>query len=212
MAFSETDCVFIMGQRGCGKSYLCQKIQKIWPRRVILDPMQEYTNPETGVPIYPGATVVRSFEEFGAEIYSRKNSKKFELIYQFDEFNSNYEIEFDEICKIIYFFGSVQLVLEEVQTYATTHQLPHWLRILLLKGRHKGISLLFTSQRPGEINKTIFSQCSHIFCGQIIEGNDLRYISNFLNEKTQRLTTLPKRRFLWRSATGTKEISNDFRA
>lgn len=208
--FTATTCVFIMGMRGCGKSFLCKTLQKIWPRRVILDPMHEYTD-LNGKPIFPGAIVVRSFEEFGRELIKLEKSKNFVLIFQFDENNRNAEQEFEEICRLIYYFGNIQFVIEEVQLYSTTHLIPHWLKNLLMTGRHQGISLLFTSQRPGQINKNIFSQCEHIFCGQIIEGNDLRYISNFLNQNAKKLTNLPARKFLWRSPNGVKLISNDFK-
>jgi DNA helicase HerA-like ATPase len=112
--------------------------------------------------------------------------------------------------RVCYYFGHIQVVVEEVQLYSSPHTLSKWLKNCLLTGRHKGLSLLFTTQRPGELNKTILSQCSHIFCGQIVEGNDLRYVSSFLNEDSKRLSGLPPRRFLYFSDDGIKEISNEF--
>lgn len=200
-----------MGRRGCGKSFLAKRLQQVWPRRIIIDPTSEYTD-RNGKPIFPGAVVVHEFRDFCQKIIELEKLQKFELIYQFDQENQNFEAEFEELCRIIYYLGNVQLVLEEVQLYASTHQLPHWLKQLMLTGRHQGISLLFTSQRPGEINKTIFSQCIHIFCGSIIEGNDLRYVANFLNQDAKLLTMLPDREFLWRSSKGVKKIRNDFAA
>lgn len=186
-----------------------KKIQTAWPRRVIIDTVCEYTD-RAGVPIYKDAIVVHDFNEFCEELIKLENSKKFELIYQFDIENKFSIEEFDEVCRICYFFGNIQMVVEEVQIHATPHQLPHWLKQLLLSGRHQNISILFTSQRPGEINKTIVSQCAHIFCGSLIEGNDLKYVSNFLNQSTKLLNELPDRQFLWRSPKGVKLIHNDF--
>lgn len=195
-------CLLVMGRRGCGKSFLAKRLQTLWPRRVIIDSLNEYTD----------GIKVRSFDAFCAEMYELKRSKqkKFTLVFQFDpEHDLNHEI-FDQIMRVCYYFGHIQVVVEEVQLYSSPHTLSKWLKNCLLTGRHKGLSLLFTTQRPGELNKTILSQCSHIFCGQIVEGNDLRYVSSFLNEDSKRLSALPPRRFLYFSDDGIKEISNEF--
>lgn len=211
MKFKETDCILVMGVRGCGKSHLAKRLQEMWPRRVVIDCLYEYTDSK-GRPIFPGAKVVNNFEDFGKLIseYSEKKSKKFTIIFQSHPEAGNSEAEFNEICRICYYAGNLQLVIEEVQLHASTHFLPEALKNLCLTGRHNNISLLFTSQRPGEINKTILSQCAHIFCGRIIEGNDLKYVSNFLNQSSDRLVNLPDRKFLWRNPENIREISNDF--
>lgn len=209
MSFKPTDCIGVMGQRGCGKSYLAKNLQKVWPRRVILDPTLEYTD-QNGKPIFDGAFLVDNFSNFGKKILELQNSKKFVLIFQPGIELEDFSAEFDQICRVIFYFGGVQLVLEELQEYASPHQLPHWLRKLMLVGRHQNISVLFTSQRPGEINKTVLSQCAHLFCGNIFEGNDLRYISNFLDQDAKILKNLPDREFLWFSKNGIKKIKNNF--
>lgn len=201
--FQTTDCLLVMGRRGCGKSYLAKKIQSIWPRRVILDTLNEYTE----------GTIVFTFDEFCNALTQLKatNQESFTLIFHFDPESKLNEIEFDQIMRLCYYFGNIQVVLEEVQIFSSPHVLPHWLKQCLLIGRHQNLSLLFTTQRPGELNKTILSQCSHIFCGQILEGNDLRYISSFLRQDSQRLVELPERKFLYFSNQGIKEISNDLK-
>lgn len=198
-----TDCVLVMGRRGCGKSFLAKKIQSIWPRRIIVDALKEYDKRH--------GEIVFSFAAFCEKLVSLHSKKpaEFVLIFQFDPESEVSEVEFNEICRLAFYFGNIQLVIEEVQLYASTHRLPHWLKQCLLIGRHRGLSLCFTTQRPGELHKTILSQCAHIFCGQIFEGNDLRYVSSFLNQDSERLSRLPIRRFLYFSEGQVVEISND---
>lgn len=175
----------------------------MWPRRIIIDSLFEY-GPDDG-------HVVSTFEEFSKYLIERKSDgSDFVLIYQFEPESNVSQVEFDEIVRVAYYFGNVQLVIEEVQLYSTPHSLPKWLKQALLTGRHQNMSLLFTSQRPGEIHKTIISQCAHIFCGKIVEGNDLRYTSYFLGNDSEKLPLLADRKFLYRDETGlVKEISND---
>ena len=197
-----TDCVLIMGRRGCGKSYLCKKIQSIWPRRVIIDSLSEYESENT----------VHTFNEFADKLmeFKRDNRESFDIVFQFDPESAISQDEFDHILRCSYYFGNLQLVIEEVQLYSGPHTMPHWLKQCLLTGRHQNISLIFTTQRPGELNKTIVSQCSHIFCGTINEGNDLKYVASFLNQDAQRLVQLPERQFLYFSGEGVVQVSNNF--
>lgn len=190
-----------MGRRGCGKSYLAKNVQEIWPRRIIIDTLNEYTEGE----------IVRSFSQFSEKLIQFKNQKikKFVLIYQFPVESDSHEAEFNELMRLCYYFGNIQIVIEEIQNHSNTQWLPPWLKKNLLIGRHQGLSLLFTSQRPGEVNKTIVSQSRHIFCGNLIDGNDIKYVSNFLNQSSEKLINLPDRRFIYFHDGKIEEISNN---
>lgn len=190
-----------MGRRGCGKSYLAQNIQKRWPRRIIIDSLDEYSDGDH----------VTSFDGFceKLEYYKTNEIKEFVLVFKFNPETEENEDTFNEILRIAFYFKDVQIVIEEVQLYSTPHSLPHWLKQNLLIGRHHDISILFTTQRPGQLNKTCLSQCSHIFCGQIVEGNDLRYISSFLNQDANQLSSLPDRKFLYFNGDSITMVSND---
>jgi hypothetical protein len=191
-----------MGRRGCGKSFLAKRIQGLWKRRLIIDSLNEYTEGE----------MVHSFAQLGALLTQKKatNSQEFTIVFQFDPESPASVAEFDHILRLAYYYGNIQVVVEEIQLYCTTHMMPHWLKTSLLTGRHQNMAMLFTSQRPGEVHKTIISQCSHVFCGNIQEGNDIRYLSNFFREESEKLARLPDRRFLYLSKTGIQEIGNDF--
>lgn len=200
-----TDCVLILGRRGCGKSYLAKKIQNLWPRRVVIDVLDEYET--TGDNVF----AVYSFESFcdRLEFFREKRLKKFTLIYKFSPETDDFTEEFNHVLRLCWYFGNLQVVIEEIQEFSSPNFLPKWLKNCLLTGRHRNLSVLATSQRPGQVNKTIFSQCSHIFCGALIDGNDLKYCANFLNQSAEKLVTLPDRKFIYFSRDGVAEISND---
>lgn len=198
--FKSTDCVLIMGTRGTGKSFLCQRLQSLWPRRIVFDALDEYSQGEH----------VYSFDDFAALLIEKDKSaqKEFLIVVKFDPEMEQTEHEIENMLRVAYYFGNVQIILEEVQFFSTVHRLPKWLKNCLLTGRHQNVSLMFTTQRPGELNKTILSQCNHIFCGRIVEGNDVRYVAGFLNQSADRLSSLPDRRFLYFSAGRVLEVQN----
>ncbi len=192
-----------MGRRGCGKSHLAKRLQEMWPRRVIIDTLNEYKDQ---------GEVVNSFTEFSNKLIDlkEKNIQKFVLIFRFPVESDLNQTEFDQIMRICYYFGNIQIVLEEIQNHAHPHYLPPWLKKNLLIGRHQGLSLMFTSQRPGEVHKTIVSQCHHIFCGALTDKNDQNYVAGFLNKAADELSKLPERRFIYFDGIKSIEISNDF--
>lgn len=200
---ASTDCAIVMGQRGCGKSFLAKNWQSLWPRRVIIDSLNEYKS---------GELIVHNFDDFADTLshYEQIKKDKFEIIYQFDFETRNKELIFEEILKLCYYFGNILIVVEEIQIYATAHNLPWRLENALMTGRHQNIALLFTSQRPGLVNKSIISQCSHQFVGRISEGNDLKYLKNIFGDEIEKLPKLPDRQFLYFSKDGVQQISNEF--
>lgn len=196
--FLSTDKIFVMGRSGCGKSYIAKIIQKIWPRRIIIDTLNEYSENDF--------RCVYSFEEFSNFLLENQNNSNFTVVYKFDVETSNQGSEFNEVMRLCYYFGNILIVIEEVQLFSTIHEVPHWLKNNVLIGRHRNIGMLFTSQRAGEINKTILSQCGHIFVGSMVEGNDIRYISGFLNQDSKLISSLPIREFLYYGPHGIKKI------
>lgn len=198
---NSTDCAIVLGQRGCGKSFLAKGFQSLWPRRVIIDSLNEYSE----------GIIVHNFNDFADTLYHfhETNQKEFVLIYQFDFDSRISEEEFYQIIRVCYYLGNVQIVVEEIQLYTSVHSMPWSLENSLLTGRHQNISLLFTSQRPGMVNKTIISQCSHIFIGHIKESNDIRYLKGIIGDEAEKLRDLPDRKFLYFNRDGMQEISND---
>ena len=202
--FAATDCITICGMRGIGKSHLAREINALWPRSVVFDPTVDWTDGD----------VVTSFEAFAEKMkfLNKTNCESFRLIFRFnpDLSRESRDATLNEALRLCYFFKNIQVVVDEVQFFTSAHFIPEYMKNLLFMGRHQGISVLATTQRPSQINKSILSMSSHVFCGQLHEKNDLKAISNFINEDTQTLVTLPKRTFIYfNPETGKQRISTE---
>lgn len=183
------DCVTVLGTRGTGKSTVARKINKMWPRSVIIDPVEDWTDGE----------VVTSFPVFARRLKELKNehAKKFRLIFRFnpDDDPKIKQETFNQVLRLAFNFRHLQVVIDEIQLFATPQFLPEQLKNLLFIGRHRGISVVCITQRPGQLNKSILAQSFHVFVGQLHERNDLRVISDFLNIDEQKIINLEKFRF-----------------
>jgi hypothetical protein len=65
------------------------------------------------------------------------------------------ETEFEELCKLVYEFGSVLLVVEEVPIVVKANYLPPTFGRIVRTGRHREIDILWTAQRVSEVSRTL---------------------------------------------------------
>lgn len=201
--FNQIDVVAVFGRRGSGKSYLAQKIQSLYPKRVTFDTLNEYTD----------GIQCTNFNDFANALQNLKaqNAQSFHLVYQFNIEGVNHDDEFNQAMRLCYYFGGLTVTIEEIQSFCSVHKMPHWLKNSLLTGRHQNMAIIVTTQRPGECHKTIMSQCSHIFTGQLHDRNDIKYVSNFIGTEANDLYLLDQREFLhFTHGSEIRKMSNDF--
>lgn len=202
--FRSIDVIGIFGRRGCGKSHLCKNIQAVFPRKIIFDTLSEYQDIDFDETFY-------EFNSFSDFIIKTQFNNSFSALIKFDVDNSQKNDQFNHMLRIIYYRGNICLVIEEIQNFCSPHYLPHFLQQVFLTGRHQNLAVIYTTQRPGTLNKNILSQSTHIFCGSLHSKNDVREVSQFLGEDAEKLTSLKDREFLWwRPGEKTILTSNEF--
>lgn len=207
-SYKAIDKIFILGRSGCGKSFLGKSIQQKFDRLVVVDSLHEYNGGDFDF-------VVDSAKSFMRALLDLEKQKSFKILFRFSIYwnDETKEGEFDRLCEIIYHFGNTCLVIEEIHLYSSPQFLPLWLKNIALMGRHQNISLICTSQRAGETNKTLLSMSTFIYCGQIIDLNDQKYISTFIGKDARALSELEDRTFIEYSSDDPKNpkiVKNDF--
>lgn len=206
--FDAVTVTSILGMRGCGKTHLSRKIQELYPRVVIIDVTGEYTD---GIECY-------TFEDFAKALTDSLELEKFRIIFHSHMDAGAEEKEVIEHCIRLALirssaeeakFNNLLLVYEEVQNYSSAHSMPHYLRYSYLTGRHHGVAILATSQRPAEVHKTILSQSHNLFAGLCQDPNDIKWLSSRLKDRAEKLYTLPKRQFFLQRGTENVKLLNN---
>jgi len=207
--FDAVTVTTVLGFRGCGKTYLSRKIQSLYPRVIIIDVTGEYSD---GIECH-------DFEEFSKAIIDSSEKEHFRIIFHSHmDAGPEEKDTLDHCIRLAMLrssapeakFNNLLLVLEEVQNYSNSHSIPHYMRYAYLTGRHHGMAVLATSQRPAEVHKTILSQSHNLFVGNVQELNDIKYLSSRLGEHSEKLYTLPQRKFiLQRGAEPIIFLNND---
>lgn len=194
MKFRPIEKFLIMGRSGCGKSTLGRFITAMYPRVIIFDTLNEY--PSTPTDIYSMDDLARFIN------YVEDNHiNNFKVIVRFNIETDQRELIFDQMMRVFYYWGNIFIVVEEIQDYCTPHNIGKYFKFCMTSGRHKNLGFLFTTQRPALINKTVLSQSTHIFTGNLIDHNDQKAIANFIGKDSKDLATLKDQEFLWFTPT-----------
>ena len=181
--YKQDDLICVLGPRESGKSYLTRRISVAQARLVIFDTAHEYTIEEDDLSATNPAELGRL-----AKLILEYKPKSYRLIYRWDPERVDDEDpmalanELNRCLRILYHLGNCHIVIEELPQYTNARGMPSWLRKLVLIGRHRGIGITATTQRPAEIPKTFISNCRHVFFSRFDEANDLKYFAETLGK------------------------------
>lgn len=79
--------------------------------------------------------------------------------------------------------GDVVLFVDEAELYLPNKLfLPPTIFKTITQGRHVKIGLVAITRRVANLNKTVFSLSEHCFVFRHFSNNDIRYLSDFLND------------------------------
>jgi len=190
-----TDIITIFGQRGSGKSELGRAISKLYPRLVVIDKLEEWTE---------GDLITSSFDAAADFLADTIKQKEFKLVFRLDIETKNEKQQqvFNELLRLIYKRGketgeNVCLLIEEVHFYCTSGHSEEWLAKCLTVGRHANLAMIASSQRPAQVDKLLVSQAAHVFVGQLFEHRDIAYLKDTIGPAAaEQVAKLPKYKFL----------------
>ena len=178
---NKQNCIIgFVGRKGSGKSFALKKFLGSkgtgLPRIVAYDVRDEYT--EAGIPnrIEYDLETLRDFlddhdeaERFAVTYVPRVPAE-----------------DIDEFCEIIFEYGNLLVVLEEVPAYASAGDMPDAMTQLTLQGRHKMIDILWAGQRFAEVPKSLTAQTDYFVLFATREPRDINAMTDRVGEETTR--------------------------
>lgn len=107
------------------------------------------------------------------------------------------EQHFFDVSRLLLAVRDVVFAVDEVWHYQKPNWSPTPLKCMMLTGRHYGITLLWTAQRPAEVHRTLTSVSTELHVGRLTEEVDLRAIrSRIPAEALARIPGLKDRQFV----------------
>ena len=158
--------ITVVGKKGSGKTFLTREILKDWNRVLVVDPMGEYRrNFETPQGL---ASSCRS-------IVSAFDKREFRISAQgLDPGDSM------RLLSLAWEIRDFVLVVEEAGLLCSPFEFPEAISQVVLRGRHRGISQIYTAQRASTIHRNITSQSDLIVTFRQHEPRDISYLKNFI--------------------------------
>lgn len=161
----------VIGASGSGKSAFVKtallKPASARHRLIVWDYMREYgalASPVGNIPALVEAV----------------RGKRFSVAFQ-PAFDSKLRArQFEHFCRVGYALGNCTMVVEELAFVTMPSFAPPAWSMVTCTGRHKGLTVIGCSQRPAQIDKNFFGNCSTVHCGRLNDANDVRVMSRCL--------------------------------
>lgn len=119
--------------------------------------------------------------------------------------------DFPALCRAMYLAGHCTLVVEEMDWFCSPWEIPDDFQLLIKSGRNRWAGLIGVSQSPSGIHKDIARQSWEIFCYQLQEPNDLKYVRDYCGDAFGRYVAhLAPEWCLWRNLFDKSEPWQEF--
>jgi len=185
-----------LGARGTGKSaWVKQQLAKLRPKRLaVWDYMREY----------PGATT-----DLAAAIRAM-NADAFSVAFAPSHDDQPIDIagrrisvsawQFELFCTAVYEARNTLAIVEELAFVTRASHAPGPWRRLSLLGRHRGVSIIGTSQRPASIDKDFLGNCDLVHVGRLAHPRDAANVAPVLGVDADALLRLADLAYVERRA------------
>jgi len=171
--------LIITGSSQAGKSYWTKRYIAKAQRVLVVDHLQEYQD-LTAI-AGPGLRKLISF--FTSFLPDRPQS--WALAYRPGV--DSLLLDFDMICTWAWEIGNLTFVIEEISWYASNNRMPPALANLVARGRHRGIQMIVTAQRPAQIPMLYRENATRLICFRCHEPNSLDYLRTWIRSGDDRL-------------------------
>lgn len=109
-----------------------------------------------------------------------------------------FDVQFEMFCRIVWNCPGCVAVVEELSRVTSPSYAPQLWQNLSTAGRHQGITLIATAQRPAQIDKDFLGNCTEIRAYRVNYDADARALASVMRAEPELFLELPDREFLHR--------------
>lgn len=164
--------LIVSGSSQFGKSYWAKRYIERARSVLVVDVLQEYR--QLTAISGPGLADL-------ADHFSRHRGRGFRLSYQ--PCMQTRQNDFDMICRWAWEVGSMIFVVEEASWYASAQWIPAEFENLVARGRHRGIELILTAQRPAQVPMLYRENATRLICFRTHEPNSIDYLRSWIRDQ-----------------------------
>lgn len=114
--------------------------------------------------------------------------------------------QFNVWCKAVWHAKNCFCLVEELAMVTTPQRAPEGWKQLTCTGRSEGITIVGLSQRPAQVDKDFFDNCTELHCGFLAGKNSRRTMAEEMDIEERAITALGPLEYVHKKLR-TKEIS-----
>ena len=176
---NKADIIAVIGASGTGKSsYIKGELLKRYLRLLVWSPLEK-TDDYAG--FCKGVVVTGKISELVAQVKSGAKA----IVYVPNGSDAEIKTQFDRFCRIVWELNGATVLVEELSRVTMASWSPPAWKNLSTAGRHQGLTIIGTSQRPATIDKDFLGNCTEIRCYRVNYDNDAKVMADSLGLQTQ---------------------------
>jgi hypothetical protein len=171
---NKADIIAVMGASGTGKSsYIKGELLRKYNRLLIWSPLEktdQYASFCKGI-------VTSKITEFVAHLKAGAKA----IVFVPTGNDANVKKQFDLFCRSVWEIENAHVLVEELSRVTMPSWAPPAWKNLSTAGRHQGLTIIGTSQRPADIDKAFFGNCTEVRCYRLNYNADAKVMADCLN-------------------------------
>ena len=105
------------------------------------------------------------------------------------------DVQFELFCRAVWYTpGAVALIEELSRVTSPSYAPPAW-QNLTTAGRHQGLTIMATAQRPAQIDKDFLGNCTEVRAYRVSYVEDARALASVMRERPEVFLELPDRHY-----------------
>lgn len=198
MSKNKANIVAVLGASGSGKSTFVKRAIEKASRLIVFDPMHEYG--KLGRVTTTTADLLALMRAAGPRgpvraIFQPCMDPKIRVQ------------QFETVCAIAHAAGNLTLVAEELKFVTQPGRAPmRWAQVTLT-GRHKGLRVIGTSQRPASIDKDFLGNATLIRTGCLTYPEDIRAVAKAMQVPEAEIAALKPLDWIEKEKSTGKKLS-----
>lgn len=174
---NKASIIAVIGASGTGKSsYIKGELLKNYKRLLVWSPLEktdQYASFCNGV-------VVEKITDFVQQIKAGTKA----IVYYPHGSDAEIKTQFDRFCRCVWELEGAHVLVEELSRVTMASWSPPAWKNLSTAGRHQGLTIIGTSQRPASIDKDFLGNCTEIRCYRVNYDTDAKVMADSLGLQT----------------------------
>lgn len=176
---NKAQIVAVIGASGTGKSsYIKGELLKNYRRLLVWSPLEKTDNYAA---FCGGKVVTGKISELVAQIKAGTKA----IIYVPTGKDSDVKKQFDLFCRCVWEIEGAHVLVEELSRVTMASWAPPAWKNLSTAGRHQGLTIIGTSQRPANIDKDFLGNCTEIRCYRVNYDTDAKVMADSLGMRVE---------------------------